>query len=182
VWQQRRRVEVLRVLQTSNRRSFSHGDCRGQYGGNVHSGYTTDPDVCEAPTSATDAQILLWTSPPPAAANGLAVPAAPNRNAAATLSFHGSAQQAIPSMVNIFTAKRLRRNRRTLSEGGPLERFFGAPREQPRAAMSLGSGVIVSRDGLFLANIHVIERADEIAVVLQGSRRASATGCGTSWS
>jgi serine protease DegQ len=95
------------------------------------------------------------------------------------LSLHDAARTAIPSVVNIFTAKRLRSNRPALPEGGPLERFFGAPRERPRAAVSLGSGVIVSSDGLILTNNHVIEGADEIAVVLEGSKQASAKVVGT---
>jgi serine protease DegQ len=125
------------------------------------------------------------TNPPPAsqtpaaATDGTAVPAAPDRNPPPQISFHDSAQKAMPSVVNIFTAKRLRGSRPALPEGGPFERFFEGSREQGRAALSLGSGVIVSRDGLILTNNHVIEGADEIAVVLDGSRRASAKIVGT---
>jgi serine protease DegQ len=77
----------------------------------------------------------------------------------------------MPSVVNIFTSKRLRSRRPTLPEGSPLRRFFGEPRDEPRTATSLGSGVIVTKDGLILTNNHVIEGADEIAVVVSSSGR-----------
>jgi serine protease DegQ len=139
------------------------------------------------------AVLLLFThcserTPPSTPANPPQTPqasppaprAAPdNRVLPPQLSFHDSAQKAMPSVVNIFTSKRLRSNRPALPEGGPLERFFGAPREPARTAISLGSGVVVSRDGLILTNNHVIAGADQIAVVLQGSRQASAKVVGT---
>jgi serine protease DegQ len=81
----------------------------------------------------------------------------------------------MPSVVNIFTAKRLRTRRPGLPEGSPLRRFFGEPPDEPSTATSLGSGVVVTKDGLILTNNHVIEGADEIAVqVSAGNKRASA--------
>src|SRR5690349_7410867 len=67
-------------------------------------------------------------------------------------SLHEPAQRAMPSVVNIFTSKRLRSRRPGLPEGSPLRRFFGAPPDEPQTATSLGSGVIVTQDGLILTN------------------------------
>src|SRR5262249_8883000 len=77
---------------------------------------------------------------PPPPADATPAPANRNRSLPPQLSFHDAAQKAIPSVVNIFTSKRLRKNRPALPEGGPLGRFFGRPREQPQSAISLGSG------------------------------------------
>ena len=60
--------------------------------------------------------------------------------------------------------------------------FFGhgllAPRE--RRERSLGSGVIVSRDGHVLTNSHVVREADDIRVVLPDKRELKATIVGRS--
>jgi serine protease DegQ len=85
------------------------------------------------------------------------------------------AGRAMPSVVNIFTSKRLRARHPGLPQGSPLRRYFGDRREEDRTAISLGSGVIVTKDGVILTNYHVIEGADEIAVVVSsGNRRAPA--------
>ena len=52
-----------------------------------------------------------------------------------------------------------------------FKRFFGVPhhpqmRQQKRKVTSLGSGVIISKDGYILTNNHVIEGADQIKVKL----------------
>ncbi len=91
----------------------------------------------------------------------------------AALSFQGTVRRAMPSVVNIYTAKVVR----TPLLGDPfLRRFFG---EAPERATSLGSGVVVSAQGYILTNNHVIEAADEIAVVLSGGRAMPARVIGT---
>jgi Do/DeqQ family serine protease len=59
-----------------------------------------------------------------------------------------------------------------------FRRFFGDPqRSQPTS--SLGSGVVVSREGTVLTNHHVIEGADGIEVLLSDGRRARASLVGS---
>ena len=57
------------------------------------------------------------------------------------------------------------------------QQFFNIPRE--RREKSLGSGVIVSRDGLVLTNNHVVEKAEEILVTLADDREMKAEIVGT---
>lgn len=61
----------------------------------------------------------------------------------------------------------------------PWQDFFGTPREQEYTMTGIGSGVIVSRDGLILTNHHVVGEADEFEVVLQSGSRYSGTLVGT---
>src|SRR3546814_840633 len=63
----------------------------------------------------------------------------------------------------------------------PLFRhFFGDQLDdQPQRENSLGSGVIVSSEGLILTNHHVIEAADEIEVALADGRTMAARVVGT---
>ncbi|MBU0943208.1 MAG: DegQ family serine endoprotease [Proteobacteria bacterium] len=57
------------------------------------------------------------------------------------------------------------------------ERFSNIPKE--RRQRSLGSGVIVSADGLVLTNNHVVENAEEILVTLSDKREFKAEIVGT---
>jgi serine protease Do len=60
---------------------------------------------------------------------------------------------------------------------GEEERRFPVPKE--RREQGLGSGVIVSPDGHILTNNHVVEKADEIKVLLPDKRTFKAKVIGT---
>ena len=88
-----------------------------------------------------------------------------------TLSFAPVVRQAGPAVVNIY-ASRVVETRVSPFAGDPffdrLFQDFGATR--PEVQNSLGSGVIVSAEGLVVSNHHVVEAATDITVVLQDNR------------
>lgn len=91
-------------------------------------------------------------------------------------------QKAMPSVVNVFTSKRnVSRSTHPFMDDPLFRHFFGEPQQEsePRSDNSLGSGVIVSSQGLILTNNHVIEAADQIEVALSDGRNFSATVVGT---
>ncbi|MEP6971561.1 MAG: trypsin-like peptidase domain-containing protein [Betaproteobacteria bacterium] len=86
-----------------------------------------------------------------------------------------AARKASSAVVSISTSKAASRDPRN---SDPWFRFFfGDQDSEPRAG--LGSGVIVSPAGYILTNNHVVEGADEIEVMLNDSRKASAKVIGT---
>lgn len=91
------------------------------------------------------------------------------------LSFVPLVKQATPAVVNIY-ARTLTERRRTPLQADPFfERFFGDPfSEKPRVQNSLGSGVILSDDGIVVSNFHVVGMATEITVVLSDRREFAA--------
>ena len=94
----------------------------------------------------------------------------------------GSLAEAVkissPAVVNIFTNKI--NKKKPSKKGAPHQNepwfqfFFGdqAPNEEPSS--SLGSGVIVSPQGIILTNHHVIEGADEIEVAFADGHKRNA--------
>jgi len=102
-----------------------------------------------------------------APAAGAAVPMTSGRLA---LSFSEAAKKAVPSVVNISATRQVRR-RNPLLDDPAFQRFFGERFSlPPETQLSLGSGVIVSRDGYILTNDHVVEGVSDIQVTLSDGR------------
>src|SRR6187401_1570543 len=85
-------------------------------------------------------------------------------------SFSEAARKAIPSVVNISATRQVRR-RNPLIDDPAFQRFFGERFNlPPETQLSLGSGVIVSREGYILTNDHVVKGVTDIQVTLHDGR------------
>lgn len=87
-------------------------------------------------------------------------------------SFRGAVGAATPSVVNIYTERRVANVRSPLLNNPLMPIPRGVPRQ--RVERSLGSGVIMRSDGYILTNNHVIEGADAVQVLLSDGRSAAA--------
>jgi serine protease DegQ len=91
-------------------------------------------------------------------------------------SYHEAVKRSMPAVVNIFITKN-NSNKKAKSKA--------LPPQHPQLPNSedfnpnLGSGVIVSTEGLILTNEHVIEGADVIEVALEDGRKIAATLIGS---
>jgi len=87
------------------------------------------------------------------------------------------AEQVVNSVVNISATVAMPA-RQGPAFHDPFLEFFGHPRQRQRQPAqrdrSLGSGVIVSADGLVLTNNHVVQHAREITVTLVDGREMGA--------
>lgn len=82
-----------------------------------------------------------------------------------------------PAVVNVYAARQVQQRRSPFAGDPFFERFFGRDfggRPRQRISRSLGSGVVVSEDGMVITNHHVIENADEVKVSLSDGREFSA--------
>jgi len=102
----------------------------------------------------------------------LAIPDPVNLSSA----FSGIAKNVGPAVVNISTMQVLEKhkgngkNQRNNEEPFDdfFDHFFDSPRDAPDAERSLGSGVLVEKNGFILTNDHVIDQATKIQVTLDG--------------
>ena len=120
----------------------------------------------DAPIAQTVHEIALPPAPPGAVASVLRA------------GFAQAARAAAPAVVSITASKAAQQ-----TAGRARDPHFGFPfgPRQPRgnSQLGLGSGVIISADGVLLTNNHVVEGASDIEVQLSDGRQVRATLVGT---
>ncbi len=100
--------------------------------------------------------------------------------------FTRAAEKTVNAVVGI-TNKQVRQTQSYSGMNDPFFDFFfgqrGQRQQEPQSAdptpVGAGSGVIISSDGYIVTNNHVIDKADELTVTLNDSRRFTATLIGT---
>ena len=102
--------------------------------------------------------------------------AVPSTRSQIALSFAPVVKKTMPAVVNVYARRVVRQQGRPPLMGLFPELFggggFGVPRE--RVQQSLGSGVIVSPDGVVVTNTHVIADATDIRIALSDRREFAA--------
>jgi len=89
---------------------------------------------------------------------------------------------ALPAVVNIHSSKVVKPRNQTPFFNDPFfQQFFGNQFGQsgPQREESLGSGVILSSDGIILTNNHVVDGASDIKVTLSDNKEYKAKVIGT---
>ncbi len=97
-------------------------------------------------------------------------------------SYADAVKKASPSVVNIYATKLTVQRSKSFFDDPVLQRFFGnriSIKPRVKKENSLGSGVIISSNGLIMTNNHVIQGALEIWVVLNDGRTLKAKIVGT---
>lgn len=99
----------------------------------------------------------------------------PTSRADISFSFVPVVRATAPAVVNIYARREVAARRSRFADDPFFREFFGElPQARPRMQNSLGSGVIVSPDGLVVSNYHVVGEATEIRVVLTDRRELAA--------
>ncbi len=100
----------------------------------------------------------------------------PQSPADISLGFAPVVKKAAPAVVNIYAKRVTQVRRRSLFSDDPFFRDFFENFDRPRSRVenSLGSGVILSADGIVVSNYHVVGQATDIRVVLNDRREFSA--------
>ena len=93
------------------------------------------------------------------------------------LDFTYAAEMSVHSVVHVKTSFEIQ----TWGYASPFDYFFrGAPQQmEPQTRQASGSGVIISSDGYILTNNHVIDKADQIEIILNNKTSYRAELIGT---
>jgi Do/DeqQ family serine protease len=100
----------------------------------------------------------------------------PVRSPGSTTSFAPIVERVAPSVVSVYSTKVVQSRETDPWSDVPILRRFFPPQEGGggHEVQSLGSGVVISKDGYILTNNHVVEGADEIRVALVSGREYTA--------
>src|ERR1041385_3046008 len=107
----------------------------------------------------------------------------------ARTSFSAVAKKIGPSVVNVYSTRKVRERAQLPFFNDPFfRRFFGGEggegegggrQSRPHTQEGLGSGVIVSEDGYIITNNHVVEDSSDIRVALVSGEEYPAKVVGT---
>jgi len=86
------------------------------------------------------------------------------------LSFSPVVKRVAGSVVNVYGSQTARQVQSPFAGDPFFERFFGQQPQRRRGQTSLGSGVVVTKDGTILTNNHVIANMDVVKIALPDGR------------
>ena len=120
-----------------------------------------------------------WVGLPSANVNLLQAPFS-RQSRSGPSSYARAVNQASPAVANLYTAKVVSKPIQPLYSDPAFRRFFGdnLP-QQKRMESSLGSAVLMSKEGYLLTNNHVTAGADQIIVALKDGRETMARVIGS---
>ena len=113
---------------------------------------------------------LAWVTPLPVSAETKV----PESRDMVMLSFAPLVKVATPAVVNIYATRVVEQADSPFAGDPFFSQFFGEGLSRPRVQNSLGSGVIVRKDGIVVSNYHVVGGASDIRVVLADRREFAA--------
>ena len=132
--------------------------------------FVTEFSVESSPETSNDAFLKIAAAKPPVFSG--------------PVSYSSAVKAASPAVVNINTEKVVTVRSHPFFSDPVFKQMFGdmivdGTAGSKRVENSLGSGVIINRDGYVLTNNHVIQGADAIHVSLKDGRSSSASVIGT---